>query len=155
MFSEVCDGGGPAAPPCVLNDDARIFKGIFARYLVNLVPALQRAATAPAAPPLPPPLARSLLSSIAAFLRFNLDFISSDIRNAAAFAVCGNGTAPMPRPRYTPSPSLFSTAHPLCFCSPGVRWQSARESVFAGYTSTLSALDLAIAYALVTDLGYA
>jgi len=117
VFSEVCDGGKPGARPCVLNDDARIFKGIFVRYLGHLVPALHRIATGTvgnaSSSSFSPFQARAALSDIWEFVKFNMARVSADPRNAATWAACG--VTPMPRP------------------SPGAVWQSTRESVFAGY----------------------
>lgn len=142
VFSEVCDGGKRDAPPCVLNDDARIFKGIFVRYLGHLIPALHQLSTASAhgdsssgSSGISPVQALASLSEIAEFVKFNFAHVSADPRNSATWSTCG--VAPMPRP------------------SPGSVWQSARESVFAGYTSTLSTLDLSIVYALIQDIGLA
>jgi hypothetical protein len=134
VFSEVCDGGQPHSPPCVLNDDARIFKGIFVRYLARLIPVLRQIASAPAPSVVPPALARAHLSDIAAFVEHNFAHVTSDLRNSATWGTCD--AIPMPRP------------------SPGAVWQSARESVFAGYTSTLSALDLVIVRAIIQDNGH-
>jgi hypothetical protein len=134
VFSEICDGGTPGAPPCVLNDDARIFKGIFVRYLGHLIPALHRCATSSVASnsALSPVTALAHLSKISEFVKFNFDHVSADSRNSATWATCG--AIPMPRP------------------SPGAVWQSARESVFAGYTSTLSTLDLVIVHAQLQQI---
>ena len=136
VFSEVCDGGKPGAPPCVLNDDARIFKGIFVRYLGHLVPALHQIASShvggKVGSGLSPVQARAALSDVAGFVKFNIARVFADPRNAATWAECG--ATPMPRP------------------SPGAVWQSSRESVFAGYTSTLSTLDLAIVQALIQEV---
>lgn len=137
VFSEVCDGGqphSPPPPPCVLNDDARIFKGIFVRYLARLIPVLHQIASSPAPSAVPPALARSHLSDITAFVERNFAHVTSDLRNSATWGACD--AAPMPRP------------------SPGAVWQSARESVFAGYTSTLSSLDLVIVRAIIQDSGH-
>jgi predicted alpha-1,6-mannanase (GH76 family) len=138
VFSEVCDGGKPDASPCVLNDDARIFKGIFVRYLGHLIQSLLQLATTSAAShsssssSISPAQARTILSEIAEFVKFNFAHVSADPHNSATWSTCG--AAPMPRP------------------SPGSVWQSARESVFAGYTSTLSTLDLSIVHALIQDI---
>jgi predicted alpha-1,6-mannanase (GH76 family) len=139
VFSEVCDGGKQDVPPCVLNDDARIFKGIFVRYVGHLIQALQALASTSGAgdfrsrsSSISPVQARAALSDISEFVKFNFAHVSADPRNSATWSTCG--AAPMPRP------------------SPGSVWQSARESVFAGYTSTLSTLDLAIVHALIYDI---
>jgi hypothetical protein len=134
VFSEVCDGRQPNAPPCVLNEDARIFKGIFARYVGHLLPALLPIVQEKIVHSgLSSIQARAGLSDIAQFIRLNLDYVTADPRNAATWATCG--MTPMPRP------------------SPGAVWQSARETVLAGYTSTLSTLDLAIVHAMLESIG--
>ena len=146
VFSEVCDGGKTDAPPCVLNDDARIFKGIFVRYLGHLVPVLHQIASTSVTSNskgssvsaheifFSASQARTLLSNISSFINSNFAYALADPRNTATWLACD--AIPMPRP------------------SAGAVWQSSRETVFAGYTSTLSVLDLAIVHALLRDAGY-
>jgi predicted alpha-1,6-mannanase (GH76 family) len=139
VFSEVCDGGHPDAPPCVLNEDARIFKGIFVRYLGHLIPALHHFASAESGDAaargssgLSKDQARIAIENIREFVSFNMAYVLADPRNSATWSVCGD--APMPRP------------------CPGAVWQSSREQVFAGYTSTLSTLDLSIVHAMLQHI---
>ena len=146
VFSEVCDGGKPDAPPCVLNDDARIFKGIFVRYLGHLIPVLHQIASNSITSNsdgsfvsandilFSASQAHALLSNISSFITSNFAYALADLRNTETWLACD--AVPMPRP------------------SAGAVWQSSRESVFAGYTSTLSVLDLAIVHALLRHAGY-